>query len=82
MTQDIPPRWDEIIYFVGLHEFITHTKLECKFNLRYRDSREIVRQLQEREAIGIDYNVSIDVNRGGYEVNIKTYKGAQKSSLR
>ena len=74
MMTKFPKRWDEIKYFVCTQDFVTHTLLQTKFNIRYVHSRKIIHALQNEKII-----MESDA-QGRYKVLIKIYIADQKST--
>ena len=59
-----PPRYAEIATYVKTIKVISHTMLQCKYNIRYNESRELIHALQHDELISENYDLILK----GYRV--------------
>lgn len=63
----IHPKYNKIKAWAWEQDFITHTMLQIKFNLRYQDSRKIIHALQAECVILSDSNL-----KGEYRISYFT----------
>jgi len=64
ITYLYPPRYAEIATYVKTLTVISHTILQCKYNMRYGESRAIIHALQHDELISANYDLGLK----GYRV--------------
>jgi len=59
-----PLRYVEIATYVKTLKVISHTALQCKYNIRYAESRALIHALQHDELISVNYDLGLK----GYRV--------------